>query len=311
MELPEIPVTFLRFAAEGGPPTIKPFGVIVSLGVVAGAVVAMRRARRRGVDPWRLRAFLLYAVVLAFVGAHVFDAICYTPEKLAADPLYLLKLWGGLSSYGGFFGAIAGAWLYKVVRKENVLPYADVACSAFPLAWMIGRAGCAVVHDHPGVESGVWFAVQFPELASGGLPRGLEPELSRPSTWIHYDWSQAMGRFDLGLLEMLLMVPLVVAFHLWWAAKPRPFGFFAGRLCVFYAPARFALDYLRIDGDSSFGAGDQRYAALTPAQWGCFALFALGLFVLRAANRWPAPNSWREVEAWSEPASGTGARRRN
>jgi prolipoprotein diacylglyceryltransferase len=53
--------------------------------------------------------------------------------------------------------------------------------------------------------------------------------------------------------------------------------------CTVYAPLRFALDFLRehqpIPGDVR-GAIDPRYFFLTPAQWECFALLALGLFLL-------------------------------
>jgi hypothetical protein len=37
-----------------------------------------------------------------------------------------------------------------------------VVGSAFPLAWVFGRAGCATVHDHPGRLSDAWFAVRWP-----------------------------------------------------------------------------------------------------------------------------------------------------
>jgi len=49
---------------------------------------------------------------------------------------------------------------------------ADLVASAFPLSWVFGRSGCSLAHDHPGMLSNAWFAVQYP----GG------------------------GRFDLGLI---------------------------------------------------------------------------------------------------------------
>jgi len=74
----------------------------------------------------------------------------------------------------------------------------------------------------------------------------------------------------------------MIAF-LWLAKKPRPWGFFLAVGCTCYAPARFALDFLRehepIAGDVR-GAIDPRYFYLTPAQWECFALFGAGLFLL-------------------------------
>src|SRR5690606_35732250 len=93
------------------PPTIKPFGTLVALGVYIGSVVAVRRARERGMDTKQLNDFIFYVVGCGFVGAHVLDAIFYYPDKVAQNPLFLLELWAGLSSFGGFTGALVGAFL--------------------------------------------------------------------------------------------------------------------------------------------------------------------------------------------------------
>src|SRR4029079_2229151 len=98
------------------------------------------------------------------------------------DPLALFKLWEGLSSFGGFTGAAIGAFLWKWRYRVPALPYADAVASAFPLGWVFGRSGCSVAHDHPGIHSDAWFAVRYPEGA----------------------------RFDLGLYEMVLTIPLAI-----------------------------------------------------------------------------------------------------
>ncbi|HEY4102249.1 MAG TPA: prolipoprotein diacylglyceryl transferase family protein, partial [Polyangiaceae bacterium] len=120
----------------------------------------------------------------------------------------------------------------------------------FPAAWVFGRMGCSVAHDHPGIASDLWFAVQYP----GG------------------------GRFDLGLYEMLLTIPLALAF-LYLRRKPRPWGFYLGAMSIAYAPVRFALDFLRVkESNGLSGAVDPRYGGLTPAQWACFALLGAGVY---------------------------------
>ena len=60
-------------------------------------------------------------------------------------------------------------------------------------------------------------------------------------------------------------------------------------MCVYYAPLRFCLDFLRERAGTSVGhsllaSGDARYFGLTPAQWGCLPLFALGVALLRRAR---------------------------
>jgi phosphatidylglycerol:prolipoprotein diacylglycerol transferase len=268
IEAPELPLSFLAYIPgvkslidPAHPPSIKPFGTLVALGVYIGSVVAMRHARERGLNEKKMSEFIFWVVGIGFIGGHMLDAIFYHPARLARDPLYLFALWEGLSSYGGFIGAVIGALAWRFRRKEPILGFCEVVNSAFPLAWVFGRAGCASVHDHPGKLSDAWFAVRWPLLGSGGT----------------------VGRLDLGLIEMALTIPLAFAFLILWQRKPeRPLGFYTGFMCVAYAPVRFLLDFLREDERDAFlSGGDPRYGGLTPAQWACFGLLALGLYFLR------------------------------
>jgi len=273
IQIPELPIPFLadglsRLPGIGHsfdpshPLTIKPFGTLVALGVYLGSVVAMRHGRERGIPDKRLSEFIFWVVGLGFVGAHVLDAIFYHPAHVAKNPLYIFMLWEGLSSYGGFVGAACGVFLWRWRRKMSVLLMADMIASAFPLAWVFGRMGCATVHDHPGKLSDAWYAVQWP-MPHGGMA----------------------GRLDLGLIEMVLTIPLAITFLILWRRRPlRPLGFYTGWMCVAYAPVRFVLDFLRVgEGEPGVGGGgDPRYGGLTPAQWACFGLLALGLYFVRS-----------------------------
>ncbi|MEM9693385.1 MAG: prolipoprotein diacylglyceryl transferase family protein [Myxococcota bacterium] len=260
--LPELPLPFLDFLGFENTPSIKPFGTLVAIGVYVGSWLTMRRARERGLDTQKLSDFIFYVVAIGFVISHVFDAITYHPETVKADPLYLLKVWDGLSSFGGFLGASIGALVWKKRKGENILEFVDVCVSAFPLAWVFGRTGCSVVHDHPGALSNAWFAVKYP---ADRLQEGFA------------------GRYDLGLIEMVLTVPLAIACSVLWRREPfRPHGFYIALTLTAYAPVRFLLDFLRVQPDDRVfgGAVDNRYGGLTPAQWMCFVALALGLYYL-------------------------------
>lgn len=259
--LPELPI-FPGFDLPGvgtiDTLTIKPFGALVATGVYTGWALSLRQAKRFGLNVEVMNSFIAWVVGVGFIGGHVLDVILYHPTKLTEAPSLmsalqeLLFLWRSLSSFGGFIGAVIGlfAWKYRYQVKET-MPWADIVISAFPLAWVFGRSGCSVAHDHPGLHSSVWFAVQYP----GG------------------------ARFDLGLYEMLFTVPLALT-CLYLMQKPRPPGFFAGLVCMAYAPTRFALDFLRAQDVRD---ADPRHLGLTPAQWLCFLLLGLGAFLyLRA-----------------------------
>jgi phosphatidylglycerol---prolipoprotein diacylglyceryl transferase len=270
VELPDVTLVPRDFFGGGFPPfpiAFKPFGTLVATGTYLGAWLIVLRGRRLGFNEKALISFMVYVGGFGFLLGHMLDVLLYFPERLARDPLALFKLWEGLSSYGGFTGALVGALVWKLRHAAPILPYADITASCFPLGWAFGRAGCSLAHDHPGVFSDAWFAVQYP----GG------------------------ARLDLGLIEFVLTLPLAFAF-LWLGRRARPWGFFLGSMCIAYAPVRFALDFLRVrDGDKA----DARYLALTPAQWLSVGLFAAGLGVWLYMKRDPA----RAVAPPSTPPS--------
>jgi phosphatidylglycerol:prolipoprotein diacylglycerol transferase len=248
--------------------SIKPFGTLVAIGVYIGTEIVRRQGERFQLDAKAMSSFVFYILVGGFVGGHVLDTIFYHPDTLANSPLSLLRIWDGQSSFGGFTGAVLGLLYWKHKFRAGALVYADVVASAFPLSWVFGRSGCSVAHDHPGMLSNAWFAVQYP----GG------------------------GRFDLGLYEMIFTIPLAITF-LFLMKKPRPPGFFIGLMCIAYAPTRFALDFLRVH-EGEYGQADPRYASLTPAQWGCLLLLAVGLwFAYRAARSAEKGSGWLAATA--------------
>ena len=79
------------------------------------------------------------------------------------------------------------------------------------------------------------------------------------------------------------MAPLALTFLIL-RRKPRLWGFYGGILCAFYAPLRFLLDFLRERSEvlvpGVVATADARYLGLTPAQWACLPLFALGVALL-------------------------------
>lgn len=265
-----------------GPIKLQPFGLLVALGILIGMALAARRAKHVGVDPRILQSFIGWTLVFGFIGAHVLDCLFYRPYDVLANPWLLLSPWSGLSSFGGFIGAILGALAWKHYTTREVLPlgthwyvklpvrrpqpirlmpYADVVMAVFPVAWIFGRGGCAVVHDHPGARTAAdaWFSV-----ASGPGP-----------SFDYYFFQLRHGleaRYDLGLLEMLFAVLLSAAFALTWRSRSAR-GWYVVAACLAYAPVRFLLDFLRLTDPEG---GDLRYGLLTPAQWACIGLFLFG-----------------------------------
>jgi phosphatidylglycerol:prolipoprotein diacylglycerol transferase len=202
----------------------------------------VKRAPRHGFSAEQASSLIAWATILGLVSAHVFDSLAYYPDEVRRNPLSLLYVWTNLSSWGGMVGGLGGlafvAWR-RGLGAEGVLRFVDLAVYALPTTLAVGRLGCALQHDHLGVASTHFLAVNFP----------------------------AGPRFDLGLLEFLYLIPLALVF-LALGRRPRPTGFYLGLYFALYSPARFAMDVLRTD--------DLRYAGWTPAQYLCIAATLAG-----------------------------------
>ena len=114
-----------------GPMPLHPFGILVATGVLLGTSVTARRAERRGYDVVKLNSFITWMLVSAFVLSHALDAVFYhwrdevlrlpwSVNPLAdAMPWYIVKPWLGLSSFGGFIGALVGILLWKYLEVTD------------------------------------------------------------------------------------------------------------------------------------------------------------------------------------------------
>lgn len=276
---------------------VHPFGVLVALAVLVGTSLAKWRAAKLELDLLKLRSFTTWMLVAGFIGGHVLDGLLYRPRVVLENPLWLLEIWNGQGSYGGFAGALLGVLLWRYLdvtgaklhgraTPEPILGFADLVLSVFPVAWTLGRMGCSLAHDHPGVR-----ASEHALLAVGYGPTRPEDVVALP-LGIELRFGHA-PRFDLGLLEMLFAAGLACAFAISWRWK-LPRGCYVAATALSYAPARFVLDSLRA---RDIAGADARYLALTPAQWACIALFAFGLSVtvwmVRAARAGSPPRSSR------------------
>jgi phosphatidylglycerol:prolipoprotein diacylglycerol transferase len=194
-----------------------------------------------------------------FLGARLVHVFLYRWVDYQDNLGDIIKLWeGGLSSYGAFAGAVVvGVW-YLRKRDLNVLQYGDVVIYACMPGWTLGRAGCFVIHDHPGQISDFFLAAQMKLQALGDSAEIIAP------------------RHDLGLYDGLLTLAITIIF---WQAdrKPRWAGFYMAWSCILYAVPRFFLDFLRA---TDLSWSDARYLGLTPAQYGSIILLTLGGWIL-------------------------------
>jgi phosphatidylglycerol---prolipoprotein diacylglyceryl transferase len=281
---------YFHFGAIG---PIQAFGVIVAVGVLLGAGVLRRYGEWHGMSDDHIRGLTGWVTISGFIGAHVFDVLFYQWSALEENPLLIVMIWKGISSYGGFLGGAIGWWIYVWWKRLDMRVVADVTILGLLVAFSIGRIGCTVVSDHIGaaVDPTKWYSALAMDY-----PRNMG-ELGAHYTEIS---GQTIRAWNLGLLEFLYLVP-VNAFILWYAfrrAKPNGkdskghdkwidrhnAGMVTALTGLLYAPVRFLLDYLRFSA-----ASDPRYFSLTFAQWISILAFgaSIALVVKIAKNGRP------------------------
>ena len=259
---------------------IHGFGVMVAMGLWLGGNMAMRKAQRDGLDPKIISELIGWIVVGIFIGGHLGHLLFYEPKEFLRDPMIIFKVWDGLSSFGGFIACTGIViWIVKskndTIRRENVkrkeagtplqpllplLGYGDSLLYGLTLGFCLGRFGCFLAHDHPGIATDFWLGVY-----------GICPPQHTPLCQ-----SVGMACHDLGLYECIwagVMTLIFVALD----KTPRRPGWFMGVYVLVYGPTRFLLDFLRARGVEG---ADVRYFGLTPAQYGALALVALGIWLV-------------------------------
>ena len=238
---------------------IQPYGLIVLAAMILGSAAMVRAANRMTGMP--SGDSVLFAVVLvggSFVGAHVFDVAVYRWSEAMERPFLWAQMFDGISLFGAVIATAALTWIWTRARKLALAPLADVVAFGALVATVIGRIGCALVHDHPGKPTELPIGVDFPVERTWFLrepPAGATIRLH-----------------DTGLEELALLLPLlVVAWRLTHRAL-RP-GVLAALVAFTYAAIRFPLDFLRHPETETYFAG------LTMAQWCSLAMAALVLLL--------------------------------
>lgn len=223
------------------------WGIFVSLGFLAGMVVAYFELKKKKLEMNRVYDLAFWIILSALIGGRLLYIVEHLNVYFAA-PLDIFKLWhGGMSVYGGFLGAILASVLYLKKYKLNFWQYADAVIFGLPLGLFIGRLGCFFIHDHPGIKTNFFLGVAYPD--------GV--------------------RHDLGLYDSLLGLAVFLIF-LFLRRRERSAGFYVAIFAACYGLARFFLDFLRVQ---DLVGADPRYFGLTLAQYLSVILFAGGVYL--------------------------------
>jgi phosphatidylglycerol---prolipoprotein diacylglyceryl transferase len=254
-----------------GPLLITWHGVFSVLGIIAAARLGFWLLERDGVEPRGGGGDgLAWMVIAGLVGAR----LLYVWEnfRIFANG-QLLRMFalteGGISQWGGLFGAMVGAYIWARRSKFSFWKIIGAGGAAAMIGLTIGRIGDVINGEHHGTPTNLPWGVEY-----------VNPNtLGEPGKVVHPEVAYEM---------VLCLVILGALLPLHQRLKRRlPDGVLGLIYFGVYAAGRFMLSYLRTDPAIIFGL---RQAQLASAVMVVIALIAIPVLWRRASRAVsPAP----------------------
>jgi len=248
-------------------------GVFSVLGILAAARLGAYLLESDGITPQQVYDMAVWMVVLGIVGARLLY-VWENYKLFAAGPPYKVFLLneGGISQWGGIFGALVGGWLWCRRHRVPFLRVIDAAGPANAVGFLIGRIGDVINGEHHGTPTTLPWGVNYVNEHTLGQPGHIvHPEVAYEMLWC--------------------IVLLAAGLPLYRRLKARyPDGVVGLAWLGIYAAGRFLLSYLR---------EDSLFLGLRQAQWAglLMVLIAIGgiIYLLRRPS--PPPAEMAEVAA--------------
>lgn len=212
-----------------GPVSLRAYGLMIALGVVAAVALSQRRWAGRGGDPEDISTIALWAVPAGLVGARLYHVVTdWRFDEGWAEPF---KIWeGGLGIPGGMAaGILMALWVIRRQQWDRA-GLLDAVVPALPLAQAIGRWGNWFNQELFGGPSDLPWAV---EIDPGRAARAGYPEATTFHPTFLYE-----SLWNFGLVLFLIRLDR--------SGRIRRGGLVAVYI-VGYSIARLGLELLRVD----------------------------------------------------------------
>jgi phosphatidylglycerol---prolipoprotein diacylglyceryl transferase len=137
------------------------YGLMLTTSVLVGRLLALRLAKRAGINALLADRCALWTLIGAIVGARLLFVVTNLNEF---DHVFEIFAWwkGGVVAYGGFLGGLAGAIVFCRIHRLRLLEWADCVVPSLCVGLAITRIGCFLGGCDFGRNwDGPW-AVRFP-----------------------------------------------------------------------------------------------------------------------------------------------------
>jgi phosphatidylglycerol---prolipoprotein diacylglyceryl transferase len=246
-----------------GPFLITWHGVFAVLGILAGARLGLWLLSKDGVNVSNGADGVAWMVVVGLIGARLLYV--WENYKLFQGQLgrIFLLTEGGISQWGGLFGAMLGAYIWARRAAISYWKVIDAAGAATMIGLAIGRIGDVINGEHHGTPTNLPWGVEY-----------VNPNtLGQPGLVVHPEVAYEM-------ILTLVLLGALLPFHQRLKAR-LPDGALGLTYLGLYGLGRFFLSYLRTDPAVFAGL---RQAQLASMLMFVIAVVAIPILVRRQTN---------------------------
>ena len=241
-----------------GPLKIRWYGMMYVIGFLAGWWLARKRANypHTPIKPEQVDDLVFYVMLGVILGGRLGYTLFYGWGEIAADPLYILKIWkGGMSFLGGLIGVLVAMWLYGRKLGHTLWQMTDFVAPLAPIGLGAGRIGNFINGELWGKPTDVPWGMMY----------------------------NGVVRHPNQLYEALLE-GLVLFLVLWFfSKKPRPYMAVSGLFLFLYGVFRFGIEFVRVPDQHIGDGGYLAYGWLTMGHVLTTPMIIAGAWLLLAA----------------------------
>ncbi|MBG0783979.1 MAG: prolipoprotein diacylglyceryl transferase [Anaerolineaceae bacterium] len=272
-----------------GPLTIKYYGIIMAVGIIAAAVLSYFLAKKRGRDPEVIFDSLTWIVIGGVVGARIWHILTpsaslvaqgITTQYYLTHPLAAIAIWrGGLGIPGAVAGGSLAFFIYSKKKKISFWAWADIFAPAVALGQAIGRWGNFINQEVYGSPSTLPWAITI-------APENRLPEFQQYATYHPLFLYESLFNF----LNMGLLI---------WVGRKFQDKLKDGDIFLIYLISypiyRFFMEYLRLDNSYVGGINANQTMMLV------VAVLSAGVIVWRHLKKDKPADDKDESGSESEP----------
>ena len=162
-------------AFQLGPFTIRWYGVMAAIGLVAASLILNSNRKYTGMTKDQCSNALMVALIAGVLGARIFYVVQFFDHYRDNLPGIVRLDQGGLVFYGGFILAFASLIVYSRIAKIDLVRMFDGFAPAMAVAHACGRIGCFLNCCCYGKPTELFIGVTYPAGSEASLRYGEVP----------------------------------------------------------------------------------------------------------------------------------------